>query len=36
VNPLPPKQARALYQQKDDDVREIGQLMAAQRFEVAD
>jgi hypothetical protein len=36
VNPLPPKQARALYQQEDDDVLEIGQLMAAQRFEVAD
>ena len=36
VNPLPLKQARALYQQEDDDVREIGQLMAAQRFEVAD
>ena len=35
-NPLPPKQARALYQQEDDDVLEIGQLMAAQRFEVAD
>ena len=36
VNPLPPKQARALYQQEDDDVLEIGQLMAAQRFEAAD
>lgn len=36
VNPLPPKQAQALYQQEDDDRREVGRLMAAQRFEVID
>jgi hypothetical protein len=36
VNPLTPRQARALYQQDDDDRREVSQLMAAQRFEVAD
>lgn len=34
VNPLSPKQARALYQLEDDDRREVGQLMAAQQFEV--
>ena len=36
VNPLTPRQARALYQQDDDDRREVSQLIAAQRFEVAD
>ncbi len=36
VNPLPAKEARALYQQDDDDRREVGKLMAAQRFEVTD
>jgi hypothetical protein len=36
VNPLPRKQAKALYRQQDDDHQEVRNLMAAQRFEVAD
>jgi len=36
VDPLPPRQARALYRQDDDDGQQVGRLMAAQRFEVTD
>ncbi len=36
VDPLPPRQARALYRQDDDDGQQVGRLIAAQRFEVAD
>ncbi len=36
VDPLPLRQARALYRQNDDDGQQVGRLMAAQRFEVAD
>jgi len=36
VPPLPAKQARALYGLEEDDRPQIGRLMGAQRFEVAD
>ena len=36
IDPLPVRQARALYRQDDDDGRQVGRLVAAQRFEVAD
>ena len=36
VDPLPLRQARALYRQDEDDGQQVRQLMAAQRFEVAD
>lgn len=36
VAPLPTKQARALYRLEDDDRPITRQLMASQRFEVAD
>jgi hypothetical protein len=36
VDPLPTRQARALYRQDDDDAPQTRRLMAAQTFEVAD
>ncbi len=36
VGPLPARQARALYRLEDDDRPQIGRLMSAQWFEVAD
>lgn len=36
VDPMPARQARALYRLEDDDREEIDRLMAAQRFEVPD
>ena len=36
VDPLPTREARALYRQEDDDQPQMRRLMAAQRFEVAD
>lgn len=36
INPLSARHAKALYQEEDDDLREVHQRMAHQRFEVAD
>lgn len=36
VDPLPAREARALYRLEDDDRQQAGRLMAAQRFEGAD
>jgi uncharacterized protein involved in type VI secretion and phage assembly len=36
VAPLPARQARALYRLEDDDRQQVGRLVSAQRFEVAD
>lgn len=36
VDPLASRQAKALYQQEEDDREQIERLVSAQRFEVAD
>jgi hypothetical protein len=36
VDPLSPRQARNLYRQVDDDAQQVGRMMEAQRYEVAD